>query len=70
MLTEYCLHCREKKRNYRCKYIASVETQPMPIEFKAIDENGEIFYVTQRRPWVQIQGMPQDPLQSYYNNNQ
>ena len=42
----------------------------MPTKFKAIDENGEILYVTQRRPWAQRKGMPQDPLQIYNNNNQ
>lgn len=29
----------------------------------------ERYYVTQRRPWAQREGMPQDPLQIYHNNN-
>ena len=42
----------------------------MSTEFKAIDENGEVLYVAQRRPCDQRKGMPQYPLQSYNNNNQ
>ena len=53
MLTEYCPHFREKKNNYRCKNVASMETQPMSTEFKAINENEEVLYFTQIRPWVQ-----------------
>ena len=47
MLAEYCPHCREKKRNYRCKPIASLESQHMPTKFKAIDEDGQVLYVSQ-----------------------
>ena len=47
MLAEYCPHCREKKRNYQCKSVSSLEPQHVPTEFKAIDENGEILYVAQ-----------------------
>ena len=70
MLTGYYPHCRERKKHCGCKFVASVETQPMPSKFKAIDENGEVINVTKRRPWAQRKGMPQDPLQSYNNNNQ
>lgn len=52
--------------------VANLETQPqqMLVEFKEIDDNGYIMYVSQRRPWAQRQGMPQD-LQNFENlNNQ
>ena len=62
MLTKYYPHCRRKKKYCRCKSIAIMETQPMLTEFKAIDENGEVLYLTQRRPWAQRQGMPHVPL--------
>ena len=45
MLAEYCPHYREKKRNCKYKTIANLEVQPIPIEFKAIDENGDVLYV-------------------------
>lgn len=47
MLAIYCPHCREGKRNNKYKIIASLEPQSMPTEFKAIDENGELLYVSQ-----------------------
>lgn len=47
MLAEYCPHCREKKRNCRCKPITSLESQYVPTEFKEIDEDGEVLYVSQ-----------------------
>ena len=40
MLTEYYPHCRYK-------FVPSLETQPMPTNFKAIDENGEVLYDAQ-----------------------
>ena len=72
MLTEFYFRCRERKKNYTCKTVATVNTHPMPIEFKAIDEDKEeVIYVSQRQPWAQRQGMPQEPLSNFgYNNNQ
>ena len=59
MLTDFFSRCRERKKNYTCKTIAIVNAQPMPIEFKEIDEDtGEVIYVAQRRPWAQRQGIP------------
>ena len=52
MLAEYCPHCREKKRNCRCNYVASLESQPIPTKFKAIYKNGEVFYIAQQWPWA------------------
>lgn len=53
MLAKFFSHCKEKKRNCRCKTIASMDTNLIPIEFKAInEENGEFFYVSQRCPWA------------------
>lgn len=71
VLAKLCSHCREKKRNCGCKTVAFVDTNPMPTDFKVIDEeNGEVFYVSQRRPWAQRQCMPPDPLNNFgYNNN-
>ena len=72
MLTKFCSHCRERKKNCTCKTIAEINAQPMPTEFKEINEDvGEVIYVAQRRPWAQRQGMSQDPLNNFgYNNNQ
>lgn len=42
----------------------------MPTEFKAFNENGEVLYISQWRPWAQRPNMPQDPLQNYNNNSQ
>ena len=44
----------------------------MATKFKAIDEDKEeVIYFSQRQPWTQRQGMPQDPLSNFgYNNNQ
>lgn len=71
VLAEFCSHCREKKRNCKYRTVASVDINSMPIDFKSIDEeNREFFYVAQRHPWAQRQGMPPDPLNNFgYNNN-
>ena len=54
MLAKFFSHCREMKRNYKYKIVAFVHTNPMPTKFKAInEENGEVFYVSQRFPWSQ-----------------
>ena len=47
MLAKYCPYCREKKHNYRCKPIASMNSQHVPTKFRAIDEDEEIIYVSQ-----------------------
>lgn len=47
VLFEFCSHYKENKRNYKCKTVVSMDINPMPTEFKAIDEeNGEVFYVS------------------------
>ena len=71
MLARLCSHCREKKRNCKCKIVAYMDTHPMKTKFKAIDEDTrEVIYVSQRHPWAQRKGMPQDPLNNFgYNNN-
>ena len=71
MLVEFYSHCKERKRNYKYKNVASVDINSMPTKFKAIDEgNGEVFYVVQMCPWTHRQGMPLDPLNNFsYNNN-
>ena len=49
--------------------VASVDVNSMP-EFKAIDEgNGEFFYISQRHPWSQREGIPSDPLNKFDYNN-
>lgn len=78
MLAEYCPHCRKKKKDYKCKRIANVDSKKIPLEFKMIEGDEEqVFYVAQRRPWAPRQGMPPDPLSfsgpymnSYASNNQ
>ena len=47
MLAKYCPHYREKKHYCQCKPIASLESQYMPTEVKAIDEDGKVLYVSQ-----------------------
>ena len=70
MLAEFLPHCREKKRNCRCKTIASMDTNPIPTQLKAIDEdNGEVFFVSHRHPWAKRQGMLLDPLNTFSYNN-
>ncbi len=46
MLARLCPNCKKKKKNCKCKTFANVEAQPMPIEFKSIDENGDVLYAT------------------------
>ena len=70
MLAEYFPHCREKKHNYQCKPIASLESQHVPTKFKAIDEDRKVLYVTQWRPKAPRLGIPQDPLHNYSGNSQ
>ena len=38
----------------------------MPIEVKAIDEeNGEVFYISQRHLWAKREGMPWKRLNNF-----
>ena len=54
MLFEFCSHCGERKMNCYCKMVASIDINSISIKYHAIEEdNGEIFYVTQRRTWAQ-----------------
>lgn len=64
-LAEYCLHCRKQKKDCQCKLVTSMENQYLPTRYLKIDGDDEkVFFVTQRRPWAQCQGMPQDPLKN------
>ena len=64
-LAEYCPHCQKQKKDCHCKLVASMENQHLPTEYIKIDGDDEkVFFVAQRRPWAQHQGMPQDPLYS------
>ena len=66
MLVEFYSHCKERKRNYKYKNVAFVDINSMPIEFKAIDEeNGEVFYISQRHLWAKREGMAQKPLNNF-----
>ena len=73
-LAEFCPYCRQKKRDCRCKMVANLEARQLPINFKPVEgDDDQVFFVAQRRPWAQRQGMPQDPLTfanpySGYNN--
>ena len=50
--------------------VASMDVNSIPNEFKARDEEkGDVFYIYQRHPWAQRQGMPLDPLNNFGNNN-
>lgn len=63
MLVEYYPHCRQKKKDCRCKMVANIESKQIPPEFNPIDGDDEqIFYIAQRRSWAPRQGMPPDPL--------
>lgn len=46
MLAEFFPHYREKGRNHKCKTMANLEAHTIPIEFKAIDENNDVLYVS------------------------
>ena len=70
MLAEYCPHCREKKYNFRCKLVASMDSQHVPTKFRAIDENEKIIYIAQCRLWAPKLGTLQDPLHNYSGNSQ
>lgn len=73
-LAEFYPHCRQRKKDCRCKMVANVEVP----NFKLIQgEDEQVLYVSQRRPNFQRQGMPPDPLSffsysgnSYVPNNQ
>ena len=47
-----------------------MNSQHVPIEFRAIDEDEEIIYVAQCRLWTPKLGIPQDPLHNYSGNSQ
>lgn len=54
--------------------VANLEAKQLPTDFKMVEsDDDQVFFVAQRRPWAQRQGMPQDPLTfgnpySNYNN--
>jgi len=64
MFTEYCPSCRQKKANCKCKRVASIQQEKIErLELQPFEgEDGQLFFIAQRRPWQQRQGMPSDPL--------
>jgi hypothetical protein len=54
--------------------VANLEAKLLPIDFKIVEgDDDQVFFIAQRRPWAQREGMPQDPLNfgniySNYNN--
>lgn len=64
MITEYFPSCRKRKANCKCKRVASIQQDKVEkLDFHPIEGyDGKIFYIAQRRPWKQIQGMSQDPF--------
>lgn len=63
MLIEYCPPLKKKKKDCRCKMVANIESKKVPPEFKTIQiEEDQVYYFTQRKPWVPRQGMPPNPL--------
>lgn len=63
ILTEFFPHCRQKKRDCKCKMVANLEAKQLSTNFKTVEgDDDQVFFVAQRRLWTQRQGMPQDPL--------
>lgn len=64
MLTEYCPNYRQRKGNCKCKRVVSLQQEKVEkLNFNKMEGYaGKIFYIAQRRPWQQIQGMPPNPI--------
>lgn len=60
ILAELYPHCRQKKHDCKCKMVDNLEAKQLPIEFKIVEsDDDQVFFIGQRRPWTQRQGMPQ-----------
>jgi hypothetical protein len=64
MLIEYFPSCRQRKSSFKCNVVASMQQENIEkLDFHPMKGNdGKIYYIAQRRPWQQSQGIPPNPL--------
>lgn len=69
MLTKYYPHCKQTKKECRCKMVANSKRK-IPPKLKPIQtKEGQVYLVAQINPGAPRQGMPPNPL-SLFGPNQ
>lgn len=50
---EYCPHCHEQKKDYRCKLVANLDNQHLSTKYMKMDgDNDQVFFISQNQPWA------------------